>query len=160
MKLLYKIIFFAIFFNISALMVTAMNIFPAGTVLYGDMLYNAKDPSQVPSANTMFSNLIANTDIPIIGHIGTIGFTALLATLFGIGIVITAVTKDPKIIAALVVGTLFYTMYCNSKSLFENMSKNLGPITGYIVLMVGLGILITFLITTIDYLTYQSEGDE
>lgn len=159
MKLLFKIILFAIFFNISTLMVAAMNIFPAGTILYGDVIYNATDPNHLPSADTMFSNLINNTEIPIIGHVGQIGFAALVLLIFGVGIVLTWITKDPKIIAAMLVGTLFYMMYCNSKSFIENLSKNTGPLTGYIVLMVSLGVIILFLITLMDYLTTQSNEE-
>lgn len=159
MKLLFKIILFAIFFNISTLMVAAMHIFPAGTILYGDVIYNADDPNHLPSADDMFSNLINNTQIPVIGHIGKIGFTSLLLVIFGVGIALTFITKDPKIIASMLVGTLFYMMYCNSTSFIENMSKSTGPLTGYIVLMISLGIIILFLITLMDYLTTQSNEE-
>jgi len=158
MKLLFKIILFMIFFNISALMITAMNIFPAGTTLYGDAVYDAKDPNHIPSAEDMFSNLLTNMNNPIISGLG-ITYTAIMFAIVTFGIVVSFLTKDAKLVATGIIATVFVIMFANSKALFENMLKSTSNIVGYLALMIGVGVLIIFVITAMDYVTAQSNEE-
>lgn len=161
MKLLFKIILFMIFFNISALMITAMNIFPAGTTLYGDVTYDATDPNHVPSAEEMFTKLMGGMNNPIIpGVSGSLNtYTAVLFAIVTFGIAITIITKDAKLVAAAILATVFVIMFANSKTLFENLAKGATPVVGYLSLMIGLGVLIIFIITTMDYVSTQSNEE-
>lgn len=161
MKLLYSVIFFSIFFNISAFMMANTGFFPNG--LYGDLTGNAwdtdmEDPNTLPTSESVIDNLFRNAGGNALSIYGVnLTFGMITAGIVGLIIAIAILGRgNMTILAVLVVAVMFYFMYWNSKSSLEHITSNLDANVQYIVLMAGIGMLIMVIITILDYASGQS----
>lgn len=160
MKFIFKIILFAIFFNISAVMIASTNFFP--NTLYGDATTYGLDPEHPetnPTPEVMFTRLITNSNGEAATLWGvTLTFSAIMGTIALLAIGAAIATKSTTPVALGLVGVLFTVMYANSKNSFDSIMANLDSVTWYLGLMVGLGVLIMFVIALMDYASGQRSG--
>lgn len=157
MKKIFLIVLFMVFFNISAFLVASVGIFP--NTLYGDAFYNIEDTETLPTEQEMFGRLLENTYTERYELLGiSLGFWEIMSALAVASIAIAIATKSTAPIAIALVGVMFGVMYMNSRSLFDQITGGLDGSVQYLVLMVGVGILILFVITAMDYAAGQSSG--
>lgn len=158
MKLLFRIVLFMLFFNIAAFMVSAMNIFPNS--LYGDAThYNLDDPTNLPTPEQMFDNLLLNNRMEITKIIGfDLEWNIIIGGILVVVAAVAALTHSSGIISIGFTATMFVFMYTNSKSLFDGLAADMGHMTGYIALMLGLGVFVLVIITIMDYASGQTSA--
>lgn len=146
-------------FQVAALFIASTGFFP--NALYSDAFNIGEDPENLKTADQVFAALIADPvtkgPIKILGNsVG--GFTALVIILVTIGGVAVAVTKQASMLSIPIIGLLFYSMWANSRTVFESLASGLDSSVNYLIIMIGLGMLIMFVITLLDYLSGQHAG--
>lgn len=175
MKLLYKFVFFMIFFNISAGLVASLNIF--SNCLYSDVFgqINPNDPDSIQNISAwdsivenVWSNPVTGVlpnvslTIPWIDiHVATFDFSWVQVTagLFIIAAIVAFLIKaPPTIIIIPIIGSLFYFMFVNSKSIFIDITDSMDLRVGYMVLMIGIGFSLLIIITIMDYIAGQQSA--
>lgn len=159
MKKIFLFLFFMIFFNIAAFAVSSMNIFPHS--IYGDAThYDLSDSDDLPTAETVFQRLVTNTGGDIAEFMGVeLTFSAVILGMATLGGIIAVATKSMIPFVVGLIGSLFVLMYSNSRSIFDQIMGNLGGSVQYLVLMIGVGVLLLFVITAMDYAAGQSSGE-
>ena len=116
MKTIYKFLYFAIFFNISAFLIAATGFFPAGC-LYGDITtYNLEDPDSLPTPEQMFTKLVTNPS----GQVAKLfGQPITFYHIIGIILLFTAaslvVKRSTTTLALGLIGVMYVIMWSNSK---------------------------------------------
>lgn len=133
-------------------------------VIYGDMSYvQMEGTSNLRSPEEMFNYLIFGSTItinlPVISNLmdttWEINWAWIMGSLVVAACVIGwAVGSLVPVAIGLMTG-MFVLMYNNSKTLFDEMLTHLDSITGYVGLMIGLGVLIVIVITIMDYSSGQ-----
>lgn len=157
MRLIPDMILFAVFFNIAAVFVAATGFFP--NTLYGDAFHIGTDASNLPAAEILWNAFVltpGGTIISLWGNSLTFKVVMALGVVLAVGI--GFLTKGTNTIAMALVGYVFFTMYTNSKTLFDTMLSNMDSIVQYLALMVGVGVLIMFVILMMDYASGQAKA--
>jgi hypothetical protein len=171
MKVAFKFILFMVMFNVSAFFIASLGIFPV--TVYGDLfvtdstdtsiVYNMSDPNDLPSEQDLLARFLYNT--PQFGRTVQFGPYHISLTFWGIVVVFFGIVAAASIVMQSITPVLggvvvlaFLFMYLNSKSLFEQILSNQPAAVNYLMLMVGLGVIIMFLITAFDYAAGQSSG--
>lgn len=150
---------FAIFFNISAVLVAWTGFFP--NALWSDAFGIGTDPEQLPTANNVFTILVTKPTGEIAKLWGyNLTISVIMGTIAAFSLGVSIVTKQTSVIAMGLVGYLFWTMYSNSKGIFQEIIADLGGSAYYIALMISLGIAIMFVITLMDYAAGQRSGSK
>lgn len=159
MKKIFLFLFFMIFFNIAAFAVSSMNIFPYS--IYGDAThYDLSNSDDLPTAEIMFQRLVTNTNGSVAKFMGVeLTFSTVILGMATLGGIIAIATKSMTPFVVGLIGSLFVLMYSNSRLIFDQITGNLGGSVQYLVLMIGVGVLILFVITAMDYAAGQSSGD-
>lgn len=170
MKLLYKFVFFMVFFNITAGLVASLNIF--SDCLYSDV-YGQIDPDDpnsiqnISATDAVLENIWTNQitgigfTVPVLNiYIGlTFSWVELTIGLFAVCLFIGYFTKTtPVAITIALIGSIFYFMYVNSKGVFTEITDSMDLRVGYIVLMIGIGVLLLIIITIMDYISGQQSA--
>lgn len=159
MKLLYKFLLFAIFFNMGLFFISYINFFPC--TFYGDVTtYGLENAENLPTAETMFTRLITNLNGEVASFAGfhlTFGFITGTLIVIGLGASFLAQSTTP--IALLLVGSLFTIMWANSKRVIDSLTSGLDSSVNYLILMVAVGVLIVFIIEIADVASGQRSAD-
>lgn len=159
MKKIFIILLWMIFFNVATFAVAALHIFPYS--LWGDATtYGLDDPNELPTPEQLFERLVTNTNGSIAKLLGQeLRFNHIIVAMAGIGAIVAIATTSMAPFVVGLVGSLFVLMYSNSKTVFDQIASNLGGVTFYIILMIGLGILILFILTAMDYAAGQVSSE-
>jgi len=146
---------FMVFFNIAAMFIAYTNFFP--NTLYGDTLGVGDEPRDISTAEAVFSELAGG--VTFFGF--TLSFGIIMSGLVMFAISVGAFTKSGlNGLAVGLVSFLFVTMWANSKQALDSITANMDSSINYIVLMIGVGILIMFVITLMDYAAGQRSGGD
>ena len=154
MKILYKILLFMLLWNISVVMIGATGFF-GDAVFYGDVYtrMSSSDP------NAVLDRFTGNNTINVFGIELSLTSAGILGSCIAIGVAISFVSGSMSPIALCVVIGLFLTMFNESKQLlskvFNQVPLGSNPALVYVVLMIGLGVLILFLLEVIDIASGQ-----
>ena len=145
MKLIYAILLFMMFFNIFSFMFGDLNIF-AYTIEGDESTYN-------------LSNIEEQTDSGIFEDVSGAGWGgvlsldrdvwALIGVVMGGALFLSWAMHSPYPIAVGLFLSTFINVYLNSRSIFSQLEVN-----PYITMAFGLGIVVLFVITTIEYFTH------
>jgi len=154
--MIFRFVLFAALFNIALIFIASTGWFGTNT-LYGDTFV---DVDEQTTAEALFNIMVlkpAGTTPSLFGV--ELTFTGLMVGLIGASVVVGFLTKSGlAIISVGLVGYLFIALYANSTEAFYKITNNLGSSVTYLVLMVGLGVLIMFVITLMDYASGQHSG--
>jgi len=146
---------FMVFFNIAAMFIAYTNFFP--NTLYGDTLGVGDDPANLKTAESVFTTLSGG--VTFFGY--ELSFVVIMSGLIIFSIGVGVFTKSGPIGLAMgLVGFLFVTMWTNSKQALDSISGSMDSSISYIMLMIGVGILIMFVITLMDYAAGQRSGGD
>lgn len=145
MKLIYMFLLFMIFFNIFSFMLGDLGIF--SYIVEGDeSTYNLSDIEE-RSEGDVFE------DISGAGWGSVLSLDkevwALIGVVMGGAVILAWAMHSPYPIAVGLFLATFVNVYINSKSIFSSFDVN-----PYITMVFGVGILVLFVITTIEYFTH------
>jgi len=155
LKKIYVIIFFLVFFNIFSFLFAIggpLNIFPYS--------YGTGNPSyNITTGDNMSSQQVAeNATGYTFDNALSLFFVNLdlkqgWNILFSVGILVGAalaawVTKSPAPLVVGFIGNLMKNTYVNNMSIFNEL-----PINSYIMLAVGVGMILLFIMTCAEYMT-------
>jgi len=145
---------FMIFFNIAAMFIAYTDFFP--NTLYGDTL-GVGEPADMKTAESVFTTLSGGATL--FGY--ELSFAVIMGGLILFSVGVGIFSKSGVIGLAMgLIGFLFVTMWTNSKQALDSITANMDSSVSYLILMVGVGILIMFVITLMDYAAGQrSAGD-
>jgi len=148
-------------FQMTAIIVAALNVFPSGTGLFSDL--NVAD-IQGKSAMEVISYLIMPTDgytIPGFTQVQT-EFTIgmLTAAIAVVGVVAGAITKNVSIGIATLIGIIFVPMVTKSMEFFNRLftTWDVTALT-YMGVTLGVGIIAIIIITIFETPTHGRSGE-
>jgi len=162
MRKMFKFILFALLFNFAAFFIASTGWFP--NTLYGNAVsdLSLNDPATLSSAEDIFMRMVendvgANIIANAIGLGTTASFALLMAGFIGGSALIGWLSKGSgtTIVGMAVVSYLFYTMYVNSKTFFDNLLSNMPAQVSYITVMILFGMLFMFILVLIDFSSGQ-----
>ncbi|MBE3095351.1 MAG: hypothetical protein IMZ52_10005 [Actinobacteria bacterium] len=148
MKTLYNILLFFAIFQMTAITVGVLGIFPAGSTLYSDIDYNEL------AGYTSPADILAYFFIPtgVILNLGTTFSIVALVSAIGIGGgLVSIVTKDVTPVLIAIVGLCLIPMLVKSQSFFSKLfSIGNSQALIYLGLTLGVGFIIIAAITLIE----------
>lgn len=151
MKNLYKIFIFFMIFQMTAIVVSALDVFPSGTGLFSDLSFEdieGKSPEEV----------IGYLIFPEVS-----GYSILSVILVAIGVggvAIAFVTKNISIAMVGLTAGIFAPMITQSRSFFNVLftTWDVGALT-YLGLTIGVGLIAILIITLLEIPTHGKSGE-
>lgn len=158
MKQLYVVMLFVIFFNIFAFMFASINLFPYVSSEGVNEDWNISDGENLSAENLTeqstgysFDNILSYFFMDI-KDLNPINLLITLATLGG-AVIAAYITRSPAPLVVGFVGNMVKNVYINNYTIFESL-----PLNNYMMLAVGVGMIILFLLTCAEILSHSS-GD-
>lgn len=167
MKWIFRILFFAILFNISLFFIASTGFFPY-TVTGDAFEKTGKDLSDPDSASfptpwEVFKQYITNGfgNLPVLGTNTVLNIGVIFGAFAAIGLVAGYISQGsgPIIASISIIGIIFYLMWANSKDVIYTATEGLSSSVNYLILMMLFGALMMFVITAMDYASGQTSGD-
>lgn len=158
MKSIYKIFIFFLMFQMSAIIISGLNIFPS-VGLYSDLNYNdiqGKDAIQIISyfITPTGGYSQAGSYYPVFG-------IELILGIIGVaGVLIGFLTKDVSIAVVGLIAAIFVPMIAKSMGFFNRLFNQFDtPSLVYLGLAMGVGIAAIVIITLIETPTHGRSGE-
>ena len=157
MKRLYKFMFILAFLQGAIVLVNAMSIFPYTFYDTAEVDY-INDANNLPTAEEWFVSMFA----PDIGFsVPIVDALSILVIFLGIGVV-GGVAMQGSFIPVVISfqGYMIFTMIVNSRKFLDKMLLSWGsqPMI-YVVLLLGLGIILLFLVTILETTSHSNKDD-
>ena len=168
MKVIFKFVLFMVFFNLAAVFVASLQIFP--TTVYSDLYVmeddipnDLSDPDNLPGEFEVIARFLSNTpqfgeELKIAGYTIDLTFWGIVVVAMGGIAAASIVLQSVNPVLGGIAVMLFVFMYLNSKSLFDQLLDNQPGSVNYLILMISVGVIIMFLISVFDYAAGQSSG--
>ena len=151
MKKLYIILIFLVFFNIFSFMFNAIELFPyvygEGNPSYNLSEYENKSSEEIAESASGYS--YDDFLRIILGDVDSLGDMMLTVGILGAAIAMAWLTKSGAPLIIGVVGNLMKNMYIQNMAIFEQF-----PINNYLMLATGVGMVLLFIITCIEYMVH------
>ena len=161
MKMMYKIMIFLAMFQITVIMVEALDVFPNSFFKENEIeTLDIKDTDDMPqAAETVFSNMFLPSQDIFPGY-ARYGVAILVGMILTVGVIISFATKQPPAsIVVAVLGYSFFNMISNGFSFFSNLFRTWdSPSLIYLGLSIGVGLVIIVVITILESLTHGRSG--
>lgn len=161
MKPFYMLVFFFIFFQLSALVIAGMAVFPEGTTLYTDFELEELEESATSPTDVIAYIFMGNGTtiggIDIFGYnfagfqLGSFSIWAIIGLLVVSGAIISRVAQSyvPAVLAVL--GLAFLPMITHSTTFFYSLFTRWDSVSMlYLGITLIVGVLALFLITIIE----------
>lgn len=162
MRTILKFILFAILFNMAAFFIASTGWFP--NTLYGNAVsdISLEDPATLSGSEDIFMRMVendvgANIISDTLGLSGEATFIAIIVALLAGSVALGWLSKGSgtTIVGMAVIAYLFYAMFMNSKTFFDNLISNFPAQVSYLGIMIGFGLLFMFIILFIDFASGQ-----
>ena len=162
MKPFYMMIFFFVFFQLTALTIAGIAVFPEGTTLYTDFDLNELEESST-NATAVFSYIFMGDENKTVGGIDVFSFNfagfqlrdfsiwGIIGIMIVSGTIISVATKSyvPAVLAVL--GLAFFPMLSHSTTFFYSLFTKWDSLSMlYLGITLIVGVLAMFLITLVE----------
>jgi len=164
MKTLYYVILYLAMFQMAALVISGLGVFPTDSSLFSD--FDMQEFSDIEDPEDMLSYIFFPNGLSFGGinvgdyQIATISMTTVtiigIITVFvGVGAAFARLTQSYAPVVLAVIGILFYPMITHSFGFFRKMFTHWDVASmSYLAVSIGLGILILFVFLIVETPTH------
>lgn len=167
MKILYKIVLFMVLCPLVSILISALGVFPAGSIPMGELPEGMKDEHGDITGDSIMNYYFVESSlsfsIPGLPEI-RISWGAIIGLFTTTMVIASFVLKSTQPIAVCVMAISMVSMINMSKTWWENISSNFGGYTFPTIVFLGVilmfGLLYIFLVTLIESHTHGDVSDK